>query len=82
MAAEARCAKAAAGPNLLTDRPELAAAFPYSGHRLPEFLVRDVQVPLRLLDVGMPEHQLNRADVHTVGEQTAGAFMTLMPRAA
>ena len=26
-------------------------------------IVRDVQVPLRLLDVGMAEHRLNRADV-------------------
>jgi hypothetical protein len=36
---------------------------PYSRHRFPKFFVRDVQVALRLLDVGVAEHQLDRADV-------------------
>jgi len=28
------------------------------------------------------EHQLDRADIDAVGQQSAGAFMTVMPRAA
>jgi hypothetical protein len=62
-------------PHLLADRPELAAAFPDAGHGFPQFFVRDVQVALRLLDVGMSEHQLNRADVDAVGQKPAGAFV-------
>ena len=42
-------------PGLLAHRTELAAAFPDAGHGLPQFFVRDVQIPLRLLDIGMPE---------------------------
>jgi hypothetical protein len=60
----------------LTDRPELAAAFPHSGHRLPELFIGDVQVPLRLLDVGMAEHQLDRADVHVLREEATRALVT------
>jgi hypothetical protein len=30
----------------------------------------------------VPEHQLDDADVDAVGEQPAGAFVPLMPRAA
>jgi len=61
---------------LLADRPELAAAFPDAGHRFPQFFVRDVQVTLRLLDVGMAEHQLDGADVHTVSQKPAGSLVT------
>jgi hypothetical protein len=31
---------------------------------------------LRLLDARMPEHQLDDADVHTVGQEAAGALVT------
>jgi hypothetical protein len=61
---------------LLADRPKLAAALPNPGHRLPQFLVSDVQVALRLLDVGMAEHQLDRADVHAVCEEPRSSFVT------
>jgi hypothetical protein len=30
----------------------------------------------------MSEHQLNRADIDTIRQQAAGAFVTIMPRAA
>jgi hypothetical protein len=62
--------------NLPAHRPELAAALPHTGHRSPKFFIRDVQVPLRLLDVGMTEHQLDRADIDAVGQKPAGAFVT------
>jgi hypothetical protein len=55
-------------PDLLPDGAELTASFPYSRHRFPKFLVRDVQVALRLLDVGVAEHQLYRADVHSIAQ--------------
>ena len=35
------------------------------------FFIRDVEIPLRLLDVGASEHQLNRADIHSVGQDRA-----------
>jgi hypothetical protein len=54
----------------------LTALFPYSRHRFPKFFVRDVQIPLRLLDVGVAEHQLDRADVYAVAQEPAGAFVT------
>jgi len=60
----------------LTDGLQLTPALPHTGHRLPQFFVRDVQVPLRLLDVGMPEHQLNRADVHVLRQETTRALVT------
>lgn len=60
-----------------TDRRfQLTPALPHAGHRLPQFFVRDVQVPLRLLDVGMAEHQLNRADVHVLRQEATRALMT------
>jgi hypothetical protein len=31
-------------------------------------------MPLSLLDIGVPQHQLNRADVDAVGQEAAGAF--------
>jgi len=37
----------------------LTATFPHAGQRLSQFFVRDVQVPLRRLDVGVSEHQLD-----------------------
>jgi hypothetical protein len=55
----------------LADRAELAAAFPHPGHCLSKFFVSDVQVALRLLDVGMAEHQFDRADVHAIGQESA-----------
>jgi hypothetical protein len=30
----------------------------------------------------MSEHQLDRADVHSIAQEPAGAFMPLMPSAA
>jgi hypothetical protein len=62
-------------PHLLADRPELATAFPDAGQGFPQFFVRDVQVALRPLDVGMSEHQLNGADVDAVGQEPTGAFV-------
>ena len=38
---------------------ELPAPFPDAGHRTSQLLIRDVEVPLRLLDVRVPEHQLD-----------------------
>jgi hypothetical protein len=36
---------------------------------LPQFLGRDIQVALRLLDAGVAEHQLDVANVDAVGEK-------------
>ena len=52
------------------------AGVPTPGHRLLQFFCRDVQVPLRLLDVGMAEHQLNRADVHVLRQEATRALLT------
>lgn len=60
----------------MADRPELAAAFPDAGHGLPQFFIRDVQVPLCLLDVSVAEHQLYRADVHPIAQEPTGALVT------
>jgi hypothetical protein len=61
-------------------RAQLPPAFPDTGHRPAKFFIGDVQVPLRLLDVGVPEHQLNRANVHSVAQEAAGPFVTeVMP---
>jgi hypothetical protein len=54
----------------------LTAPFPYSRHRFPKFFVRDVQVPLRLFDVGVAEHQLDRADVHSIAQEPMGVLVT------
>jgi hypothetical protein len=67
---------------LLADCLELPAAFPDAGQRLSQFLIGDVEVTLRGLDVGVPEHQLDRADVDPIGQEPARAFVPLMPRAA
>jgi len=48
---------------LLADRPELAATLPHTRHSFPQLFVRDVQILLRLFDVRVAEHQLDRADV-------------------
>ena len=47
---------------LLAHGAQLTAPFPYSRHRFPKFFVGDVQVALRLLDVGVAEHQLDQMD--------------------
>ena len=60
---------------LLADDFQLPATFPDAGQRLPQLLIRDVQVPLRRLDVGMSEHQLDDPNVAAVREQPAGAFV-------
>jgi hypothetical protein len=70
------------GTARLSCQAELAAALPDARQGLAQLLVGDVEVSLRLLDVGVAEHQLDRADVDSVGQQSAGAFMPLMPRAA
>jgi hypothetical protein len=56
--------------------------FPAHLQSSPQFLVRHVEVPLRLLNARVPEHQLNDPDVDAVGQQPARAFVSLMPRAA
>jgi hypothetical protein len=61
---------------LLSDCLQLPAAFPDAGQCLPQFLVRDVEVPLCGLDVGVPEHQLDGADIDAVRQEAAGAFVT------
>jgi hypothetical protein len=60
---------------LLAYRSQLTPALPHTGHRLPPFVVRDVQVPLRLLDVSVAEHQLDGADVHLLREEATGALV-------
>jgi hypothetical protein len=42
----------------------------------PEFLVRYVQVALRLLNARVAEHQLNDSDIDAVGKQPARAFVS------
>jgi hypothetical protein len=59
----------------LSGEAELAAALPDARHGLAQLLVRDVEVSLRLLDVGVTEHQLDRSDVDAVGQQPAGTRM-------
>jgi hypothetical protein len=54
---------------LLSDRLQLPAAFPDAGQRLPQLLVGDVQIALRRLDVGVPEHQPDDADVDAIAQQ-------------
>src|SRR5215813_11041465 len=61
---------------LLTDGFQLPPALPDAGRRLSEFLVRDVEVSLRLLDVGVAEHQLNRADVDTIAQESTRALVS------
>ena len=61
---------------LLTDRSEPPAALPYPRHSFPQLLVRDVEIPLRLLDIRVTEHQLNRADVHVLRQEATRAFVT------
>ena len=56
--------------------PSTASALPYSGHRFSEFFVGDVQVSLRLLDVGVTQHQLDGTDVNAIAQEPAGAFVT------
>jgi len=48
---------------------------PHDRHGLPEFLVGDVEISLGLLEIRVPEHQLNRPDVHAFREQVASALM-------
>ena len=57
-------------------RAQLAPPLPNPGHRSPELFVGDVEVSLRLLDVGMTKHQLNGADIDAVGQEPASAFVT------
>jgi hypothetical protein len=61
-------------------RQALARQFPDAGHRFTQFFVGHVQVALRLLDVGVAEHQLDRTDVDAVGQKPASALVTqVMP---
>ena len=52
-----------------SSRPELLV------HRPAQFLIGDVEVSLRRLQVGMTEEQLNRAQVKAPGEPAAGGFV-------
>src|SRR4029453_11075644 len=61
--------------HLFSDCPQLPAAFPDAGQRLPQLLVSDVQIALRRLDVGVSEHQLDDADVDAIGQHPAGALV-------
>jgi hypothetical protein len=36
-------------------------------------------IPLRLLDVGVAKHQLDRPNIHTVREESTGSFVTYVP---
>jgi hypothetical protein len=43
-------------------------------------LIGHVQMPLRLLNAGLSEHQLDDADVDTVGQEATGPFVPkIMP---
>ena len=64
------------------DSKRSAVVVPTHLQTLPKFFVRDVQVALRLVNARVSEHQLNDPDVDAVGQQSTGAFVTLMPRAA
>ena len=64
--------------DLLAHGAQLTAPFPYSRHRFPKFFVRDVQVALRLFDVGVAEHQLDRAGVHSIAQEPTGALPHLV----
>jgi hypothetical protein len=49
-------------------------------HRCPQLLVGHVQISLRRLEVSMPEKQLNRSQVETLGQPAAGRFVPqIMP---
>ena len=61
---------------LFADCLQLPSAFPDAGQCLTQFLVRDVEVPLCGLDVGVTEHQLDNPDVDAVRQEAAGAFVT------
>lgn len=65
---------------------ELTTTLPDAGHGAPQFLVGDVEVALGLLDVGVTQHQLDRADVDAVGEQsdrlTGGSWRGIAARGA
>ena len=52
-----------------SSRPELLM------HRPAQFLIGDVEVSLRRLQIGMTEKQLNRSQVETLGEPAAGALV-------
>jgi hypothetical protein len=53
-----------------------AFVFPAHLQPSPEFLVRHVEVSLRLLDARVSEHQLNDSNVDTVREQSTSALVT------
>ena len=61
---------------LTADGLQLTPPLPHAGHRFPQFLVRDVQIALRLLDVGVTEHQLDCSDVHSIAQEPTGALVT------
>src|ERR1700720_4469807 len=52
-----------------------AAVVPAHLQSLPEFLVRHVQVALRLLHARVSEHQLNDPDVDAIREESTRAFV-------
>jgi hypothetical protein len=60
----------------------LPAAFPDAGQCLAQLFIGDAQIPLRRLDVGVPEDQLDDPDVDAVCQEAAGAFVSVMPRSA
>jgi hypothetical protein len=52
------------------NEPQGPTSLPTHLQPLPQFFVGHVQVALRLLEAGVPEHQLDDADVHAIGEQS------------
>jgi hypothetical protein len=52
---------------LLRESKRSAFVIPAHPQSSPEFLVRDVQVPLRLHDARVSEHQLDDANIDAVG---------------
>jgi hypothetical protein len=51
-------------------------------HRLPQFLVRHVQIPLRRLEIRVAQQKLNRPQIQAAGQPATSRLVTLMPRAA
>jgi hypothetical protein len=60
------------GTARLSREAEVSTALPDAGQRRAQLLIGDVEVSLRLLDVGTAEHRLDRADADEAGRQLTG----------
>ena len=50
--------------------------FQLTSRAFAQLLIGHVQITLRLLNAGVPKHQLNDADVHAVSQEAARALVT------